>query len=75
MTGRSPLTSAASVTAEDTDVAEDGRVTFDFDWNAQAEGARGVFDGNRMTVTYNLHMSLSDFEDGVYVFQPPAAAH
>jgi hypothetical protein len=53
--------------------AEKGRITFDFDWNAQNEGATGVFDGNRMIVTYNLTMSMSDFEDGVYVLKPPAA--
>ena len=50
----------------------DGRITFDFDWNAQNAGATGVFNGPAMTVKYNLMMSMSDFEDGVYVRSPPA---
>ena len=45
---------------------ENEHVTFDFDWNSQNAGAVGVFDGNRMTVTYNLYMVMSDFEDAVY---------
>ena len=45
---------------------ENEHVTFDFDWNSQNEGAVGVFDGNRMTVTYNWYMAMSDFEDAVY---------
>lgn len=45
---------------------ENDHVTFDFDWNSQDAGAVGVFDGNRMTVTYNWYMVMSDFEDGVY---------
>ena len=45
---------------------ENEHVTFDFDWNSQNEGAVGVFDGNRMTVTYNSYMGMSDFVDAVY---------
>ena len=37
---------------------ENEHVTFDFDWNSQNEGAVGVFDGNRMTVTYNWYMEI-----------------
>ena len=48
---------------------ENEHVTFDFDWNSQNAGAVGVFDGNRMTVTYNLYMRMSDFEDAVYQFK------
>jgi hypothetical protein len=48
----------------------DGRITFDFDWNGQQAGATGVFSGSEMTVTYNLMMALSDFENGVYVKTP-----
>jgi hypothetical protein len=51
---------------------ENERITFDFDWNAQREGATGVFDGNRMTVRYNSYMSMADFEDAVYLLKPPA---
>ena len=48
-------------------VAEDRRsITFDFDWNAQREGATAAFDGDRMIVTYNWYMSMADFEDAVY---------
>ena len=54
---------------------EDERITFDFDWNAQHKGATAVFDGNRMIVTYNLNMSLSDFEDAVYVLRPPVVTN
>ena len=45
----------------------EGRITFDFEWNNQAAGATGYFVGDAMTVTYNTMMSLSDFENGVYV--------
>jgi len=45
---------------------ENDHITFDFDWNAQHEGAIGVFDGNRMTVTYNWYMMMGDFDDAVY---------
>ncbi|HEU0224919.1 MAG TPA: hypothetical protein VFR29_05750 [Steroidobacteraceae bacterium] len=38
--------------------------TFDGDTRWQATG---VLNGERLTVTYNLAMILSDFEDGVYV--------
>jgi len=51
---------------------ENERVAFDFDWNAQNAGAIGVFDGNRMTVTYNWYMSMGDFDDAVYLLKPPA---
>ena len=47
----------------------DRRITFDFDWNAQSAGATAVFDGTRMTVTYNFYMSMSDFEDAIYVLK------
>ena len=47
-----------------------GIVTFDFEWNNQIAGAKGVFSGDAMTVTYNLDMSMSDFESGVYVKRP-----
>ena len=47
-----------------------GHITFDFDWNAQIAGATGLLAGNSMTVTYNQMMSLSDFENGVYVRVP-----
>ena len=47
----------------------DRRITFDFDWNAQSAGAIAVFDGNRMTVSYNLYMGMSDFEDAVYILK------
>jgi len=48
----------------------DGRITFDFDWNGQRTGATGVFSVSEMTVTYNEMMSLSDFENGIYVKTP-----
>ena len=48
----------------------DGRIIFDFDWNAQQAGATGVFSESEMTVTYNGYMSMSDFENGVYVKTP-----
>ena len=51
---------------------ENEQVTFDFDWNGQHQGAIGVFDGNRMIVTYNWYMSMSDFEDAVYLLKPSA---
>ena len=53
--------------------AEDRRsLTFDFDWNAQHEGATAVFDGDRMILTYNWYMSMADFEDAVYVLDRQA---
>jgi len=47
-----------------------GRITFDFDWNAQRAGATAVLAGNSMTVTYNEMMYMSDFENGVYLRVP-----
>ena len=47
-----------------------GIVTFDFDWNQTTAGARGVFSRDAMTVTYIPYMSLSDFEDAVYIKRP-----
>ena len=45
----------------------EGRITFDFDWNGQQQGATAVFSGDSMIVTYNEMMSMSDFENGVYI--------
>jgi hypothetical protein len=47
-----------------------GRITFDFDWDAQTAGATGVLAGNSMAVTYNQMMSTSDFENAVYIRVP-----
>jgi hypothetical protein len=51
-------------------VGADG-IILDFEWNRQSGGANGRFDGDRMTVLYNETMSLSDFEDAVYVLHRP----
>ncbi len=47
----------------------DGTIVFDWEgWSSAGPwGATGVLRGNTLTVEYNLVMSLSDFEDGVYV--------
>lgn len=44
-------------------------VSFDWDgWSSAGPwGADGVISGDSLTVKYNVIMSLSDFEDGVYV--------
>ena len=44
----------------------DGIVTFDFDWNNRRAGAKGVFSGDEMTVSYEPYMAMSDFDDAVY---------
>jgi hypothetical protein len=48
----------------------EGRLIFDFDWNGQQSGATAVFSGDSMTVTYNEMMSMSDFENGVFIRTP-----
>jgi hypothetical protein len=49
----------------------DGKITFTFDgggWSDPGQAdARGVLEGDSLTVSYNSRMQFSDFEDGVYV--------
>jgi hypothetical protein len=49
----------------------DGKLTFTFDgrgWSIPGQpDARGVLEGDVLTVSYNSIMQMSDFEDGVYV--------
>lgn len=49
----------------------DGQLTFTFDgdgWSIAGQpDARGVLEGDSLTVSYNVIMQLSDFENGVYV--------
>jgi hypothetical protein len=42
------------------------RLTFDFD-NFSAAGATATLVGNTLSVQYTILMSLSDFEDAIYV--------
>jgi hypothetical protein len=49
----------------------DGNLTFTFDGSGWAVAgqpdARGVLGGDTLTVSYNIIMQLSDFDDGMYV--------
>jgi hypothetical protein len=49
----------------------DGKLTFTFNgrgWSVPGQpDARGVLDGDTLTVSYNIVMQMSDFEDGMYV--------
>lgn len=49
----------------------DGTLTFTFTgdgWSVPGQpDARGVLEGDSLTVSYNIIMQLSDFENGVYV--------
>ena len=49
-----------------------GIVTFEWEgWSTAGPwGARGTLKGDSLTVTYNLIMQLTDFEDAVYVLMP-----
>jgi|SRR5687767_3878958 len=52
----------------------DGKLIFTFDgrgWSVAGQpDARGVLEGDTLTVSYNVVMSLSDFEDAVYKRMP-----
>ena len=50
----------------------DSAVTFHWEgWSSAGPwGASGSFDGDTLTVRYNVVMMLTDFEDAVYRLQP-----
>lgn len=49
----------------------DSGIRLVFEANAGRWQADATFEGDALVVRYNLEMILDDFEDGVYVRQPP----